>query len=77
MPGTNKGNFIRIKQSVEVRPGDVENLRRLLSWSCLAGSALTKDIPLEIYAVLREVFLHLKDGQAISLIPDAPQAAPV
>lgn len=26
----NKGNFIRIQQSVEIRPGDVENLRRLL-----------------------------------------------
>ena len=26
----NEGNFIRIQQSVEVRPGDVENLRRLL-----------------------------------------------
>ena len=29
-----------------------------------------EDIPIEIYAVLREVFQHLKDGQAISLIPD-------
>ncbi len=27
---SNKGNFIRIQQSVEVRPGDIENLRRLL-----------------------------------------------
>lgn len=31
---------------------------------------VAEDIPLEIYAVLREVFQHLKDGQAISLIPD-------
>jgi excisionase family DNA binding protein len=29
-----------------------------------------EDIPIEIYAVLRDVFQHLKDGQAISLIPD-------
>ena len=28
------------------------------------------DIVVEIYAVLREDFQHLKDGQAISLIPD-------
>jgi excisionase family DNA binding protein len=28
------------------------------------------DIAVEIYAVLREEFQHLKDGQAISLIPD-------
>ena len=31
---------------------------------------VAEDIPLEIYAVLREVFQHLKNGQAISLIPD-------
>ena len=31
---------------------------------------VAEDIPVEIYAVLREVFQHLKDGQAISLIPD-------
>jgi excisionase family DNA binding protein len=31
---------------------------------------VAEDIPIEIYAVLREVFQHLKDGQAISLIPD-------
>jgi len=31
---------------------------------------IAADIPVEIYAVLREVFQHLKDGQAISLIPD-------
>jgi excisionase family DNA binding protein len=31
---------------------------------------VAEDIPEEIYAVLREVFQHLKDGQAISLIPD-------
>ena len=31
---------------------------------------VAEDIPLEIYAVLREVFQHLKDGQAISLVPD-------
>ncbi len=34
---------------------------------------VTEDIPIEIYAVLREVFQHLKDGQAISLIPDDTQ----
>ena len=28
------------------------------------------DTAVEIYALLREVFQHLKDGQAISLIPD-------
>jgi excisionase family DNA binding protein len=31
---------------------------------------VAEDIPVEIYAILREVFQHLKDGQAISLIPD-------
>lgn len=31
---------------------------------------ISEDIPIEIYALLREVFQHLKDGQAISLIPD-------
>jgi len=31
---------------------------------------IAEDIPIEIYGVLREVFQHLKDGQAISLIPD-------
>jgi len=31
---------------------------------------VAEDIPIEIYAVLREVFQHLKNGQAISLIPD-------
>jgi excisionase family DNA binding protein len=31
---------------------------------------VAEDIPVEIYAVLREIFQHLKDGQAISLIPD-------
>ncbi len=31
---------------------------------------VAEDIPVEIYAVLREVFQRLKDGQAISLIPD-------
>ena len=31
---------------------------------------VAEDIPVVIYAVLREVFQHLKDGQAISLIPD-------
>ena len=31
---------------------------------------VAEDIPVEIYAVLRQVLQHLKDGQAISLIPD-------
>jgi excisionase family DNA binding protein len=31
---------------------------------------VAEDIPIEIYAVLREVFEHLKDGRSISLIPD-------
>jgi len=31
---------------------------------------VAEDIPVEIYAVLRVVFQHLRDGQAISLIPD-------
>ncbi len=31
---------------------------------------VAEDIPIEIYAVLREVFQQLKDGQAISFIPD-------
>ena len=30
---------------------------------------VAEEIPVDIYAVLREVFQHLKDGQAISLIP--------
>ena len=36
----------------------------------IGPDGVAEDIPLEIYAVLREVFQHLKDGQAISLIPD-------
>lgn len=36
----------------------------------IGPDGIAEDIPLEIYAVLREVFQHLKDGQAISLIPD-------
>jgi excisionase family DNA binding protein len=36
----------------------------------LGPDGVAEDIPVEIYAVLREVFQHLKDGQAISLIPD-------
>jgi DNA binding domain, excisionase family len=36
----------------------------------VSPDGVAKDIPIEIYAVLREVFQHLKDGQAISLIPD-------
>ena len=35
----------------------------------IGPDGVAEDIPLEIYAVLREVFQHLKDGQAISLIP--------
>jgi excisionase family DNA binding protein len=35
----------------------------------IGPDGVAEDIPLEIYAVLREVFKHLKDGQAISLIP--------
>ena len=31
---------------------------------------VAEDIPVEIYVILREVFQHLKDGQAISFIPD-------
>jgi len=36
----------------------------------IGPDGVAEDIPLEIYAVLREVFQNLKDGQAISLIPD-------
>jgi excisionase family DNA binding protein len=36
----------------------------------IGPDGVAEDIPLEIYAVLREVFQHLRDGQAISLIPD-------
>ncbi|MCX5958175.1 MAG: helix-turn-helix domain-containing protein [Cyanobacteria bacterium] len=36
----------------------------------IGPDGVAEDIPLEIYVVLREVFQHLKDGQAISLIPD-------
>ena len=36
----------------------------------IGPDGVAEDIPVEIYAVLREVFQHLKDGQAISLIPD-------
>jgi len=35
----------------------------------IGPDGVAEDIPLEIYAVLREVFQRLKDGQAISLIP--------
>ena len=51
---SNKGNFIRIQQSVEVRPGDVENLRRLLRGEqgivrderdCLTILQVLKDLP--------------------------------
>jgi len=36
----------------------------------IGPDGVAEDISVEIYAVLREVFQHLKDGQAISLIPD-------
>jgi len=36
----------------------------------IGPDGVAEDIPVEIYAVLREVFQHLKDSQAISLIPD-------
>jgi excisionase family DNA binding protein len=35
----------------------------------IGPDGVAEDISVEIYAVLREVFQHLKDGQAISLIP--------
>lgn len=35
----------------------------------IGPDGVAEDIPLEIYAVLREVFQYMKDGQAISLIP--------
>ncbi len=36
----------------------------------IGPDGVAEDIPLEIYSVLREVFQHLNDGRAISLIPD-------
>ena len=36
----------------------------------IGPDGVAEDISVEIYAVLREVFQHMKDGQAISLIPD-------
>ncbi len=36
----------------------------------IGPDGVAEDVSLEIYALLREVFQHLKDGQAISLIPD-------
>jgi excisionase family DNA binding protein len=36
----------------------------------IGPDGVAEDISVEIYAVLREVFQHLTDGQAISLIPD-------
>jgi excisionase family DNA binding protein len=40
------------------------------SLQLVGPNGVAEDISVEIYAVLREVFQHLKDGQAISLIPD-------
>jgi excisionase family DNA binding protein len=46
------------------------NARPTKPLQLVGPDGISEEIPIEIYAVLREVFQHLKDGQAISLIPD-------